>query len=46
MLIDYPNSKEYATSMLSTLLKEQLMNQEQFDLYTKHIENLDNLEDY
>jgi hypothetical protein len=46
MLIDYPNSKDYATDMLEKLLKEELLNQEQIDLYKKHIENLGNLEEY
>jgi hypothetical protein len=46
MLIDYPNSKDYATDMLEKLLKEELFNQEQIDLYKKHIENLGNLEEY
>jgi hypothetical protein len=32
--------------MLEKLLKEELLTMEQIDLYKKHIENLDNQEDY
>jgi len=46
MLIDYPNSKDYATKMLDKLLAEELMSSEQIVLYKKHIENLGAGEDY
>jgi hypothetical protein len=46
MLIDYPNSKKYVIDLLEKLFKDELLDQEQNDLYKKHIENLDNMEDY
>lgn len=43
-LIDYPNSKDYANQLLKRLHSEELINQEQFDSYVKHIENLENMD--
>lgn len=46
MLIDYPNSQDYATRMLDKLLAEQLLGPDQIALYKQHIENLGNSEYY
>lgn len=44
MLIDYPNSKQYANEMFDKLLEMGVMTKDQNQLYKQHIENLENLE--
>ena len=45
MLIDYPNSKVYASDMFDKLLEMGVMTKDQNQLYKQHIQNLDNWED-
>ena len=45
MLIDYTNSKVYASDMFDKLLEMGVMTKDQNQLYKQHIQNLDNWED-
>ena len=44
MLIDYPNSKQYAFGMFDKLKDMGVMSQDQNNLYKKHCENLEEME--
>jgi hypothetical protein len=44
LLIDYPNTKVYASDMFDKLLEMNVMTKDQNQLYKQHIENLENLE--
>ena len=44
MMIDYPNSKSYANQLFLRLRSLDLLTDDQVALYSKHIDNLENME--
>lgn len=44
LMIDYPNSKEYAFNMFSKMKELGLFSQDQLELYKQHLDNLENMD--